>query len=111
MTRVAPAEYMPDIAIPPGVTIREMLSSLGMTQTDLAKRMGWSVTKVNEIIQGKRAITVDTAIELERVLELPADFWLNLEKNFRLTHAWLKEAKVLEGKIPCDLQTENSNCA
>ena len=91
MARVAPAKYMPDVAIPPGATIRETLSSLGMTQADLAKRMGRPATKVNEIIQGKLAITVDTAIGLERVLKLPADFWLNLEKNFRLTHARLSE--------------------
>ena len=99
MPRIAPTEYMPDVAIPPGATIREMLGSLGMTQAELAERMGRPPTKVNEIIQGKKAVTVDTAIALERVLAYPADFWLNLEKNYRLTLARLQEAEALERDV------------
>lgn len=99
MPRIAPAEYTPDVAIPPGETIRETLGALGMSQAELAERMGRPPTKINEIIQGRRAITVDTAIALERVLTLPANFWLNLEKNFRLTLARLKEAEALKRDV------------
>lgn len=91
MNNPAPAKYMPDVAIPPGDTIQEMLESIGMTQAELAQRIGRSPTKLNEIIRGKKAITVNTAIALSRVMPYPEDFWLNLEKNYRLTLARLQE--------------------
>ncbi len=99
MTRIAPTEYMPDVAIPPGETIRETLESMGMTQAEFAQRIGRPPTKVNAIIRGKKAITVNTAIALGRVTPFPADFWLNLEKNYRLTLARLQEQEALEEGI------------
>ena len=99
MTRIAPAKYTPDVAVPPGETIRETLVSMGMTQAELAQRMGRSTTKVNEIIQGKTAITVEAALALENILPYPASFWLNLEKNYRLTLARLQKEAALEDDI------------
>jgi len=96
---IAPTEYRPDIAIPPGETIRETLEAMGMTQAELAERMGRPATKVNEIIQGRKAITAETAIGLERVLPYPAGFWLRLERNYQLTRARLEEATALERDI------------
>ena len=49
MVKVSPAKYEPDVAIPPGETIREMLRELGMTQSELASRMARPANKVNEI--------------------------------------------------------------
>lgn len=95
MTRIAPAPYAPDIAVHPGATIKEVLRDLGMTQAELAVRMKRPANKLNEIIQGKRQITVETALELELTLGLPADFWLNLEKNYQLIKARLEEAERL----------------
>ncbi len=99
MTRIAPKKYAPDVAIPPGATIRELLESVGMTQSELAQRMGRPPTKVNEIIQGKTAITAETAMELENILPYPASFWQNLEKNYQLTLARLREEAALEHDI------------
>jgi len=96
MTAIAPAPYQPDVAIPPGETIREMLNAASMPQTELAQRMGRPANKLNEIIKGKRQITADTALELELALGLPASFWLNLEKNFQLTKARLAQEHLLE---------------
>lgn len=97
--KIAPAPYCPDVAVPPGATIRDMLRDLGMTQVELAHRMKRPVNKVNEIIQGKRQITVETALELELTLGLPADFWINLEKNYQLTKARLAEESRLEEEV------------
>jgi HTH-type transcriptional regulator / antitoxin HigA len=85
MARIKPREYRPDVAIPPGTTILEMLSAKGMTQAALAERMKRPANKVNEILHGKRVITEETALELELVLGLPASFWLDLERNYQLT--------------------------
>ena len=99
MTRVSPRQYSPDIAIPPGATIQEILGSLCMSQEDLADRMDKRPSHVNEIISGRRPVTVDIAISLERVLGSPASFWLNLEKNYQLTLARLREAASREQDI------------
>ncbi len=66
-----------------------------MPQSELAQRMGRPANKLNEIVQGKRQITADTALELELALGLPASFWLNLEKNFQLTKARLTQERAL----------------
>lgn len=86
----------PNYAIPPGETLRETLEAIGMTQTELAKRSGHPKKTINEIIAGKMAITADTALQLERVLGVPASFWNNLEKNYQETKARLKEEERIE---------------
>lgn len=96
---IAPTEYRPDMAVPPGETLRETLESMGMTQAELAERMDRPASKLNEIIRGKRAITAETAIALERVLPYPADFWLRLERNYQLNRARLEDATALERDI------------
>ena len=53
-------KYCPDIAIPPGDTLLEILEDIGMTQAELAKRMGRPKKTINEIIKGKSAITPDS---------------------------------------------------
>lgn len=75
--------FKPDYASPPGDTLAETIGFLGMTQTELARRMSRPLKTINEIIQGKAAITADTALELERVLGTPAHVWMNLETNYR----------------------------
>jgi HTH-type transcriptional regulator / antitoxin HigA len=76
-------EYMPDSVSPPGETLLETLEALGMSQTDLANRMGRPLKTTNEIIKGKTAITPETALQLEKVLSVPARFWLNREQQYR----------------------------
>jgi HTH-type transcriptional regulator/antitoxin HigA len=83
--KVAPSEYRPDIAIPPGATIRETLESLCMSQVTLAERLGRPVAAVNEIMQGRKTVTAETTIGLARVLPYPAEFWLQLERTYQLT--------------------------
>lgn len=85
-----------DLPIPPGELLAEELDAIGMTQSELAARTGRPVQVINEIVRGKKQITHDTAIELEKVLGIPADVWINLESNFRLTLARNREEERLE---------------
>lgn len=89
------AIYKPDTAILPGETLTETLESIGMSQKELAERMGRPDQMINEIIKGKKQITYDTAIQFERVLNIPASFWLNLEQNYRTTLARIEDEKKL----------------
>lgn len=76
-------QYLPDYVSPPGETLQETLEALGMSQAELAERTGRPKKTINEIIVGKAAITSDTALQLERVLGVPATFWNNREQNYR----------------------------
>jgi addiction module HigA family antidote len=67
--------------IHPGeVLFREFLDPLGMTQTELASRLGISFPRVNEIINGRRAVTPDTALRLARLFGTTAELWLGLQQ-------------------------------
>ena len=72
---------------PGEMILEEFLRPLHMTQTELAQRLGVSFPRVNEIIRGKRGITPDTALRLERLFGMEAQFWLNLQLAWDLYHA------------------------
>ena len=83
---VTKTEAYPDIAIPPGEYLAEEIEARGISQKELAKRMRRPLNAINEIINGKKAITAETALQLEGVMpEIPARFWLNLETDYQLT--------------------------
>ena len=72
------------ILILPGETLIDLLEEKGMTQAELAERMGRPLKTINEIIKGKTSITPETAIQLEGVFSVPASFWMNLESNYQV---------------------------
>ncbi len=76
-------QYQPDRVSPPGDTLLESIEALGMSQAELAERLGRPKKTVNEIIQGKAQITPETALQLENVLGVPAAFWMNREARYR----------------------------
>jgi len=73
---------------PPGdMLLEEFIKPLGLTQTELARRLGVSYPRLNEIVKGRRSITPDTALRLSQVLGMSADFWLGLQQDWDLWHA------------------------
>jgi len=72
---------------PGEMLLEEFLRPLGMTQTELAERIRVSYPRVNEIVNGKRGITPDTALRLSRLLRTSPEFWLNGQRNWDLWHA------------------------
>jgi len=85
--------YRPVMVSAPGVTLLDLLEERGMTQAELAERIGRPLKTINEIIKAKTAITSETAIQLERALGTPAEFWSQREANYR---AYLARQKELE---------------
>ena len=67
--------------------LEEFLKPLGMTQTTLAERIGVSYPRVNELVNGKRGVTPDTALRLSRLFGTTPEFWLNGQRNWDLWHA------------------------
>jgi len=77
------APFAPDWLAPPGDTIADVLEERGWTQAELARRLGYTEKHVSQLINGKAAITEDTASRLERVLGSTAGFWLRKEATYR----------------------------
>ena len=78
-------ERIPAEGFLPGDLIRRELEERGWTQDDLAEIMGRTPASINEIISGKRGITVETANGLGEALGTGAQFWLNMESAYRLS--------------------------
>jgi HTH-type transcriptional regulator/antitoxin HigA len=74
----------PARVVSPGRVISNELEARGWTQRDLAVILGRPYQAVNEIINGKKQITPDTARELAKAFNTSMDFWINLEANYRL---------------------------
>jgi len=109
LAKVLNSDYLfqPDYAIPPGETLAETLEQLGMSQAGLAQRMGRPLQMISEIIQGKKAITAETALQLERATGVPANFWNSSQRNYEATLARLEEERRLAPDSSWLKQLEN----
>jgi addiction module HigA family antidote len=84
-----------ELLSPPGDTIQETIDSIGMSQAELAERMGRSKEKLNDIIKGREPITMKTAILLDRVLGIPVSFWMEREREYRMELANIEQQEFL----------------
>ncbi len=75
---------MARIPIHPGETLRDDLEALGMSAAELARQIDVPVNRIAEILNGRRAITGDTALRLGRYFGTSGEFWLNLQKLYEL---------------------------
>ena len=72
----------------PGQMLKEeFLIPLGLTQRELARQLKISYPRLNELIHARRGMTPDTALRLEMLLGVEAQFWLNLQLAWDLYHA------------------------
>jgi antitoxin HigA-1 len=69
---------------PGSVLRRDYLEPLGMSVYGLAGALGVSRSRINEIVQGRRAVTAETALRLGRFFGTSADFWLGLQAAYDL---------------------------
>lgn len=99
MSSVLKNQYTPDYVSPPGETLLEILEEQGMSQAELAERTGRPKKTISEIVNGKAAITPDTALQLERVLGVPSHFWNQREQNYQDFLARQREQERLEKQI------------
>ena len=82
-----------DLAIAPGFTLEEELKARRISQRELAAQIGRPPQVISEIIHGKKAITAETALDLEAALGISAQVWLRLEARYRLTLARQRRAE------------------
>jgi HTH-type transcriptional regulator/antitoxin HigA len=89
-------EIYSDLAVPPGMYLTEVAEEMGMSQAELARRMGRPVQAISEIANGIKSITPDTALQLEQVLGVPAQVWTGLEAEYQLTKARNEASEQIE---------------
>ena len=85
---MANAEYrltenmFPSNLIHPGEYIKDEILSRGITQRQLAEKIGMQPSVLNEIINGKRSINIEFAMLLEAALGIDADIWIRLQNLY-----------------------------
>jgi addiction module HigA family antidote len=72
---------------PGEMLLKEFLEPSGITQLALARHLGWTYARLNEIINGRRGITADSALALGDALGTGPEFWLNLQRDWNLWHS------------------------
>lgn len=91
----------------PGRVLKsEFLEPRNLTQVELAKRIGVSFPRINELINGKRGVTVDTALRLARLFGTTAVFWLNLQRDYDLAIAVATRIDVIHRIEPLSSSQE-----
>ena len=70
----------------PGVMLqKEFLDPLGMTQSDLAVKLGVPLSRVNKLASGRGDVTVEMALKLGRFFKVSPQFWMNLQSQYDLS--------------------------
>ena len=92
---------MKDIApLHPGeVLLEEFMKPLDISQNRLGRELGFSPRRINEIVNGKRRITADTALRLSAYFGNSASFWLGLQMDYDLDTAVDEHGKEIEQEV------------
>jgi addiction module HigA family antidote len=77
------------------ILLREFLEPMGLSQSALARAVGVSPRRINEIVLGKRAVTADTDLRLARYFGMSEGFFLGLQTEFDL----LQAKRAMGGKL------------
>ena len=86
----------PNYPIHPGEILADELAELNTSPTELARELHVPANRISQLVAGKRAMTADTALRLERWLGVSAAFWLNLQKRYELDIAREKSDEILK---------------
>jgi antitoxin HigA-1 len=87
---------VPITAIHPGEQLAEELRELEMSAAELARQLEVPTNRISEILNGRRAITGDTALRLGHFFGTTAEFWLNLQSLYEIRLAQLKVGKSVK---------------
>lgn len=89
-------------AIHPGEILADELAELNVTAAELSRQIGVPPNRVSQIINGKRAITGDTALRLGHWFRTSAEFWLNLQTAYDLRVATEQAGRAI-ARLPTRL--------
>jgi addiction module HigA family antidote len=72
---------------PGEILLEEFLVPMNVSQRQFARKLGWTTAKLNELVNGKRGITADSALDLADVLGTSPEVWMNLQMMWDLNKA------------------------
>lgn len=79
---------------PGEMLLKEFLEPLGISQLELARHLEWPYARLNEIINGRRGITAESALALGDVFRTGPEFWLNLQMDWNLWQSRKKHKRL-----------------
>ena len=86
--------------IHPGEVLQyEFLEPMGLSQNRLARDIGVSPRRINEIVLGKRRVSADTALRLAKYFNMSAEFWLGLQMDYDLDLEFDRLGSRLENEV------------
>jgi addiction module HigA family antidote len=92
-------QYFPQSRPHPGETLSEKLDEMGMGPKEFALRTGKPEKTIIAILKGDSSITPDMAVQFENVTRIPANFWMNHQRNYDEFLARVKQKKVIEEAV------------
>ena len=92
------AKTLPPIT-PGDILLEEFLKPMEISQAQLSRDINVPPNRINQIINGKREITADTALRLGRYFNIEPEFWLNLQMRFNMKIAKQKTGAEIERKV------------
>ena len=87
------------IPVHPGILLAEDLADIGISINRLARDTRMSLSRTSDLVNGKRAITAETALRLARFFGTSPEYWINLQTHFDLETAKDKLAKAIEKEV------------
>ena len=100
---------VPFVATHPGELIKDELKERGLTQKQLADMTGIKASVISETISGKRSVSQNMAVALEKSLGIPAEMWMNLQIQYNLDSAGIVERNSKKETIPVTIPVKDRN--
>jgi addiction module HigA family antidote len=86
-------------AIHPGEILRDELDALGLSANQFAMKLHVPANRITSILNGKRAITPETALRLSKLLGTTAEFWINLQTSYDLKREYERSWSIIDQEI------------
>ena len=100
---------VPFVATHPGELIKDELKERKLTQKKLAEMTGIKASVISETISGKRSVSMNMAVALEKALGIPAEMWMNLQTQYNMDTAGIADRDGRKETIPVTIPVQDRN--
>lgn len=84
---------------PGEMLLKEFLEPMGINQKEFATHLGWTYARLNEIVNGRRGVSAESALSFADAFNMEPEFWLNLQRDWDLWHAKRKHKNAKPVRI------------
>jgi len=79
---------------PGEMLLTEFLEPMGISQKEFSSHLGWTYARLNEIINGHRGVSAESALAFADAFKMEPEFWLNLQRDWDLWHAMRQHKNI-----------------